>query len=200
MPNSPSTHHDIIDMAGQGMPGCVCVPGRHNAICGTGDFNRAVVHACAQNGQMPGCAESSQSMPAGSRHCRGPGGQWLLKVAGRPGTGEILDGFCGMVRSQLRELYGMGLLRPGRRTRHRPGGDRHRPGGAQGTPGRRAVHCQEAEDWQVRRGSTDVHAGQLLAFGRRGQQRRSGRVARNGWRRTPMTAQNNFHILHNLSI
>lgn len=91
----------------------VHVSGRHNAVYDAGDFNRAMVHACAQNGQISGCAESSRSMPADGQHSRSPSDQWLLKVAGNSSASEILDGFCGTVRSHLRKLYEMGLLKQG---------------------------------------------------------------------------------------
>ncbi|MCE2614775.1 MAG: hypothetical protein LVO36_02600, partial [Nitrosopumilus sp. (ex Thoosa mismalolli)] len=58
MLNNPRIYQDGLDAVGKCMSTCIMASHRHNAICNTEDFHKAMTSACAHGSQMAGCATS----------------------------------------------------------------------------------------------------------------------------------------------
>ena len=113
--NNPAIFQDVLESLDLGMSACIRTSNRHNAVCGTGEFNACMVHACASNGQVAGCAESARGLAEGSWASLGrrPAGGWLRATAGGCTEAEIWEGFESMVAGQPGWLRRSGMARRG---------------------------------------------------------------------------------------
>ena len=113
--NNPAIFQDVLESLDLGMSTCIRTSDRHNAVYGTGEFNACMVHACASNGQVAGCAESAKGLAEGARAFRGrrPTGEWLRATANGCTEAGIWESFESMVAGQLEWLRRNGMVRRG---------------------------------------------------------------------------------------
>ena len=112
MLSNPAIFQYNVEGIKENMAPCIHTSDRYNAIFGLDDFNKTIIHACSQKGQISGCAESARIIRSADNGTRTPSDQWFLKIAKRTNSDEILSCFSNLAASNLQELFNLGIYKP----------------------------------------------------------------------------------------